>query len=65
MGCTHDGRMLGEEKPLGEGLVNFPKLIGLLKELGYSGDYTIEREISGEEQKRDILKAKKMLEALI
>ncbi len=60
-----DGHMLGEEKALGEGLVNFPKLIGLLKELGYAGDYTIEREISGEEQKRDILKAKALLEALI
>ena len=60
-----DGRMLGEEKPLGEGMVDFPKLIGLLKALGYSGDYTIEREISGEEQKRDILKAKATLEALI
>lgn len=60
-----DGRNLGEEKPLGEGLVNFPKLIGMLKEMGYSGDYIIEREISGEEQKRDILKAREMLEALI
>jgi sugar phosphate isomerase/epimerase len=59
------GRHLGEEKPLGEGLVNFPKLIGILKDLGYSGDYTIEREISGEEQKRDILRAREMLEALI
>jgi len=60
-----DGHMLGEEMPVGEGLVNFPKLIALLKETGYSGDYTIEREISGDEQKRDILKAKVMLEALI
>lgn len=60
-----DGRNLGEEKPLGEGLVNFPKLIGMLKEMGYTGDYIIEREISGEEQKRDILKAREMLEALI
>ncbi|MEA5064466.1 MAG: sugar phosphate isomerase/epimerase family protein, partial [Eubacteriales bacterium] len=60
-----DGRTLGEEKALGEGAVDFPKLIGLLKAMGYSGDYTIEREISGEEQKRDILKAKALLERLI
>ncbi|MDD3409370.1 MAG: sugar phosphate isomerase/epimerase [Eubacteriales bacterium] len=60
-----NGHDLGEEKALGEGLVDFPRLVGILKELGYDGDYTIEREISGEEQKRDILNAKAMLEKLI
>jgi sugar phosphate isomerase/epimerase len=60
-----DGRMLGDETAVGEGMVDFPRLIGLLKALGYAGDYTIEREISGEEQKRDILKAKSLLESLI
>jgi probable phosphoglycerate mutase len=36
-----------------------------LSELGYTGPMTIEREISGPEQERDILAAKAMLEALI
>lgn len=59
------GKALGEEKPLGEGKVNFPRLIARLKELGYDGPLTIEREITGEQQRKDILLAKKMLEELI
>lgn len=60
-----DGRHLGREKPLGEGRVNFPLFIAKLKELGYDGALTIEREISGEKQIEDILKAKALLETLI
>lgn len=60
-----DGRCLGEETALGEGKVNYPALIKRLKEVGYDGDITIEREISGEKQKEDILKAKEILEKLI
>ena len=65
-GCyPTNGRELGAEKPLGEGKVNFPRFIARLKEIGYDGPLTIEREISGEQQKKDILLAKKMLEELI
>lgn len=60
-----DGTHLGEERPLGEGLVNYPVFINKLKEIGYNGDITIEREIEGEEQKRDVLKAKAFLEELL
>ena len=60
-----NGRNLGEEKPLGKGRVNFPRFIARLKELGYDGPITIEREISGEEQKRDILAAISLLKTLI
>ena len=60
-----DGRNLGKEMPLGQGKVNFPALIKRLKELRYDGTLTIEREISGEEQKKDILSAKKLLEEFI
>ncbi len=60
-----DGRNLGEEKPLGEGRVDYPGFIAKLKEIGYQGDITIEREISGEQQKKDIVTAKKVLEELI
>lgn len=60
-----NGRELGKETPLGEGKVNFPRLVARLKELGYDGPITIEREISGEEQRRDIVSAKEILEQLI
>lgn len=60
-----DGHFLGEETPLGKGKVNYPAFIRKLKEVGYTGDITIEREISGDEQTRDILMAKALLEKLI
>ena len=59
------GRELGVEKPLGQGRVNFPALIGRLRALGFEGALTIEREISGPQQIKDILEAKRFLEALI
>lgn len=60
-----DGDCLGTEKRIGDGRVNFPLLIKKLKEHGYDGAITIEREIDGEEQARDVLYAKKFLEELI
>ncbi len=60
-----DGKNLGKEKPLGEGKVNVRALISRLKEVGYDGPLTIEREISGEEQIKDILSAKALLEEII
>jgi len=60
-----EGRELGPEYALGEGLVNFPALVAGLKAHGYDGALTIEREISGEAQLRDILSAKAFLETLI
>ncbi|MGE5222624.1 MAG: sugar phosphate isomerase/epimerase family protein [Omnitrophica WOR_2 bacterium] len=58
------GRSPGIETPLGEGKVDFPKLIARLRQLKYSEAITIEREISGEQQIQDILKAKAVLENL-
>jgi sugar phosphate isomerase/epimerase len=60
-----DGHHLGDEVPLGQGKVNYPVFIPKLKEVGYDGDITIEREISGEEQIRDIIMAKELLDSLI
>ena len=60
-----DGRELGKEKPLGQGRVNFPQLITRLKNLGYTGAITIEREISGPQQIEDIKRAKIYLEQLL
>jgi len=53
---------LGIEVPVGKGEVDFPLLISRLKEKGFKGPITIEREISGEQQGKDILEAKKFLE---
>ena len=65
-GCyPTDGKNLGKETALGQGKVNFQRLIAKLKEVGYDGALTIEREIEGEEQTRDILAAKKLLEEYI
>jgi sugar phosphate isomerase/epimerase len=60
-----DGRNLGKETPVGEGLVDFPRLIKKLAAHGYHGPWIIEREISGPQQKEDILKAKALLESLL
>lgn len=65
-GCyPTDGHNLGEEKPLGEGKVNFPEFVKKLKEVGYDGALTIEREISGEKQIADIKAAKILLGKLM
>ncbi len=56
---------LGREVPIGQGKVNFPELIKRLKAAGYHAPLTIEREIEGTEQKKDILSAKAFLEKLI
>ncbi len=56
-----DGRHLGVEKRFGDGRVGFPALIGKLVRLGYQGAFTVEREISGDEQIRDILYAKEQI----
>ena len=58
-------RDLGEEVPIGKGKVDFPRLIARLKELNYGGAVTIEREVSGPDQIRDVREAKKYLEQLI
>ena len=50
---------------MGQGKVNFPEFIKKLKEIGYDGTLTIEREISGEQQIKDIKAAKIFLEELI
>jgi len=60
-----DPKHLGKEVPIGQGKVDFPTVIRRLKELGYRGAITIEREIEGPQQARDILASKKYLEKLI
>ncbi|MBI3919985.1 MAG: sugar phosphate isomerase/epimerase [Armatimonadetes bacterium] len=55
---------LGTEAPLGQGDVGMDKFIAKLKEIGYTGYLTIEREISGDQQKQDIIAARQLLEKL-
>ncbi|NLJ86519.1 MAG: sugar phosphate isomerase/epimerase [Firmicutes bacterium] len=59
------GQRLGVEKPLGEGRVDFRALIKELKRHDYRGALTIEREISGSQQIKDIERAKKLLLPLL
>jgi L-ribulose-5-phosphate 3-epimerase len=60
-----NGRELGDETPLGKGKVNFPKLMARLKECGFKGPVTIEREISGDDQIRDIRESMELLTPLL
>ena len=60
-----DTKQLGREVPIGQGKVNFPVLIPLLKKAGYRNPLTIEREIEGAKQTEDILASKAYLEKLI
>ena len=58
-----DGMYLGKECRAGDGKANIPTVIKkLLSEYGYTGPFTIEREISGDQQIADILYAKKLIE---
>ena len=45
--------------------MNFPEFIKKLKAAGYRGALTIEREVEGADQKRDIIASKAFLEKLI
>jgi sugar phosphate isomerase/epimerase len=49
------------EKPLGEGEVDFEAYLRALREIGYAGFFTIEREV-GDNPIADIIKARKFLE---
>ncbi len=55
---------LGEERPLGQGEVGMERFLAKLKEIGYTGPITIEREVAGEQQMQDFLAGKVMLEAI-
>ena len=58
-------RELGKEVPIGQGKVDFPRIIGRLKEMNYRGAVTIERETAGPQQMEDVRGAKAYLEKLI
>jgi sugar phosphate isomerase/epimerase len=58
------GVEFGREVPFGEGEVGAERFVATLIELGYTGPLTIEREISGEQQVKDIRRTVKLLNSL-
>lgn len=59
------GQALGQEKALGDGRANLPKIIDKLLSIGYNGAWTIEREISGEKQIADIAAGRDYIEEIL
>ncbi len=55
---------LGTEQPLGKGAVGMARFVAKLKEIGYAGALTIEREVQGDQQRLDILSAIELLRSL-
>ncbi len=60
-----DPMKLGREMKVGEGRVRFPELVNRLRQIGFAGEYIIEREITGEQQARDIRETVTYLEGLL
>ncbi len=60
-----DPSKLGEEVPIGKGLVDFKKVFTKLHAVGYTGAITIERETSGAQQFEDVRNSKIYLEKIL
>ncbi|MCM8764509.1 MAG: sugar phosphate isomerase/epimerase, partial [Candidatus Omnitrophica bacterium] len=58
-----NGKKRWKELPLGEGNVNFPEYLKAMKNIGFDGFFTIEREV-GENPEADIVKARDFLKSL-
>jgi sugar phosphate isomerase/epimerase len=59
------GSALGKEVKVGEGMANIPEVIKRLEAVGYTGNYIIEREISGEQQAKDIVETLAYLKQIL
>ena len=60
-----EGDNLGHEHKVGTGRVNFDYIIKKLHSFGYNGPLTIEREITGEQQRKDIIDTITYLENIL
>jgi L-ribulose-5-phosphate 3-epimerase len=60
-----DPKKLGEQVIIGKGKVEFPTVLKQLKHVNYRGSMNIEREIGGDQQRKDILDSKIFLQNLI
>jgi L-ribulose-5-phosphate 3-epimerase len=56
---------LGPEVKVGEGKVRFPEFVKALTDIGFDGAYIIEREISGDQQSKDIADTIEYLKGLL
>ena len=64
-GCLPtDPHHFGEERAVGQGMVDFAAIFRKFREIGYDRYCVIEREISGEQQITDIIAAKEYLKGL-
>ena len=59
------GKELGKEVKVGEGMANLPEVIKRLKAVGYEGNFIIEREISGDQQTKDIMDTVALLKNIL
>ena len=55
---------LGEERKLGEGEVGIERFLAKLRDIGYDGPLTIEREIAGEQQIEDFIAGGRLLDGV-
>ena len=60
-----NGHEIGNETKIGDGKVDFVGVFKKLHELGYDGYVTIEREIHGDQQIKDILESREYLNGII
>ncbi|MBR2904276.1 MAG: sugar phosphate isomerase/epimerase [Lentisphaeria bacterium] len=60
-----NSKVLGQQKALGEGVVDFDKVIKKLYDLNFTGELIIEREISGPQQAIDIRKGITFLSKIV
>ena len=60
-----DGKKLGKEVKVGDGMANLPEVIRRLQEVGYTGNYIIEREIKGDQQTADIIETLALLKKIL
>jgi L-ribulose-5-phosphate 3-epimerase len=60
-----DPMKLGREVKVGEGKVRFPEFVKRLKEIEFTGEFIIEREITGQQQDRDIAETIAYLKKLL
>ncbi|MBP5210199.1 MAG: sugar phosphate isomerase/epimerase [Clostridia bacterium] len=62
---SRDGLTAGAQTRIGEGMVDFPLVLGLLKDSGYTGPYTIDRDVSGERGRREAAEALRFLSEVL
>ena len=60
-----NGKELGHEVKVGEGMANIPEVLRRLNAVGYKGNYIVEREIKGEQQTKDIAETLAYLRSLL